>query len=168
MTRQISCCISARKDLKTMIFTDEELYFYFISLKTDFVSFEKYEKWLNKCFIEDDNKSEILLNLEFHSGNIEKTIDELYFYLFNKISTLNYSKVGKMIIDELKVQYESNHDSLREITPKLYKIWTILPFEIADEKPFISFNSIDDLWVWINDDPVMEIINYLFNYYNDK
>jgi len=151
-----------------MTFTDEELYYYFISLKTNFINFGDYEKWLNKCFIIDNTNSEILLDLEFHSGNVEKTIDELYFYLFNKVGTLNYPKIGKMIIDELKVQYENNPDSLRQITPKLYEIWTLLPFEIAEQKPFIAFNSIDDLWAWINDDPVIEVINWLINYYDEE
>lgn len=71
-----------------------------------------------------------------------------------------------MLIEELKKQYDDNPNSLKELTHKLYKVWTLLPGKISSEEPFIKLNSIDDLWSRGDKEQVVENINFLFNYYN--
>ena len=145
---------------------DEEFYFNYISLKTLFISFDDYKKWLNEIFLRDNSQNEIILKLEWHTGDLEKTIDELYIYLYDKLSSLDYHVVAKMIINELKVKYANNPESLKELTHKLYDIWNLLPSEIVDKEPFFTLNHIDDPWSWGDEEQVKKSINWLFSYYN--
>ncbi len=57
----------------------EELYFYYISLKTEFIDVGTYREWLNKVFLEDNDKEDIPLELQFCTDNIEKTIEKCKF-----------------------------------------------------------------------------------------
>ncbi len=67
----------------------EELYFYYISLKTEFVDFDTYREWLNKAFLADDNKEDILLELQFCTDNTEKTIEEMQIYICNRLNSID-------------------------------------------------------------------------------
>ena len=115
----------------------EELYFYYISLKTEFVDVDSYREWLNKVFLEDNDKDDIILELQFCTDNIEKTIEEMQIYINNRQISIDYHAVMKMIISELKEQYK-NKTMLYQITKKLYNIWTLFPENISSEKPLIK------------------------------
>ncbi len=143
----------------------EELYFYYISLKTEFVDVDTYREWLNKTFLADNNKEDILLELQFCTDNTEKTIEEMQIYICNRLNSIDYHAVMKMIISELKEQYK-NKTMLYQITKKLYNIWTLFPENISSEKPFIMLNSIDDPWSWNDKEQVEQITEKLINYYN--
>ena len=143
----------------------EELYFYYISLKTEFVDVDTYREWLNKAFLEDNNKEDILLELQFCTDNTEKTIEEMQIYICNRLNSIDYHAVMKMIISELKEQYK-NKTMLYQITKKLYNIWTLFPENISSEMPFIMLNSIDDPWSWNDKEQVEQITEKLINYYN--
>ena len=146
---------------------NEEFYFYFISLKTDFIKFADYESWLNGMFL-NNNANDFLLELQFCTNDIEKTIYNLNIYLYNKLASLDYHEVGKMIMSELRKQYNKNLDSMQTVTPKLYKIWNLLPPEISNQEPFINFVSIDDYWDILGREKILKSLQKLFNYYNDK
>ena len=143
----------------------EELYFYYISLKTEFVDIDTYREWLNKVFLADNNKEDILLELQFCADNIEKTIEEMRIYIYNRQNSIDYHAVMKMIIYELKEQYK-NKTMLYQLTKKLYNIWTLFPENISSEKPFIMLNSIDDPWSWNDKEQVEQITEKLIKYYN--
>ena len=143
----------------------EELYFYYISLKTKFVDVDTYREWLNKTFLADNNKEDILLELQFCTDNTEKTIEEMQIYICNRLNSIDYHAVMKMIISELKEQCK-NKTMLYQITKKLYNIWTLFPENISSEKPFIMLNSIDDPWSWNDKEQVEQITEKLINYYN--
>ena len=143
----------------------EELYFYYISLKTEFVDVDSYREWLNKVFLEDNDKDDIILELQFCTDNIEKTIEEMQIYINNRQISIDYHAVMKMIISELKEQYK-NKTTLYQLTKKLYNIWTLFPENISSEKPFIMLNSIDDPWSWNDKEQVEQITEKLINYYN--
>jgi len=151
-----------------MEFFDENLYFYFVSLKTGFLNFDEYKEWLNEQFLSNESHQEILLDLEFCTDNIEKTIETMRYYLFNRLNVLNYHIFGKMLANSLKLKYgDNNVESLQETTKKLYQIWCLLPNEIAEIKPFIIMNSIDDLWACINEKQVIQGVNWLSHYYDN-
>ena len=143
----------------------EELYFYYISLKTKFVDVDTYREWLNKTFLADNNKEDILLELQFCTDNTEKTIEEMQIYICNRLNSIDYNAVMKMIISELKEQYK-NKTTLYQLTKKLYNIWTLFPENISSEKPFIMLNSVDDPWSWYDEKQVEQITEKLINYYN--
>ena len=147
-----------------MEFLYEELYFYYIALKTKFISFDKYSIWLDKAFLVSDISDEILLELQFCTHSLEETIEKMYIYLYDKLNSLDYQVVMKLIIHELKMQYESK-TPLYDVTKKLYSIWCLLPIEISSEKPFFILNSIDDPWSWGGEKEVVKIINDLLDYY---
>ncbi len=143
----------------------EELYFYYVSLKTEFVDIDTYSEWLNKVFLECSNKDDILLELQFCTDNIEKTLEEMQIYINNRQISIDYHSVMKMIISELKEQYK-NKTTLYQLTKKLYNIWTVFPQNISSEKPFIMLNSIDDPWSWNDKEQVKQSIEKLIEYYN--
>lgn len=143
----------------------EELYFYYISLKTKFVDVDTYREWLNKTFLADNNKEDILLELQFCTDNTEKAIEEMQIYICNRLNSIDYHAVMKMIISELKEQYK-NKTTLYQLTKKLYNIWTLFPENISSEKPFIMLNSVDDPWSWYDEKQVEQITEKLINYYN--
>lgn len=145
----------------------EKLYFYYISLVTEFISLDDYGKRLNDLFLADDDHNDIFLELQFCTGNIEKTIDTLNTYLFDKIMQLDFQEVGKMLFNELRKQYNDNPNALKELTHKLYSIWKIIPREVSDKEPFIKLNSIDDSWPWGGKEKVVEDVNWLLNYYDN-
>ena len=142
-----------------------ELYFYYISLKTEFVDIDTYREWLNKAFLDDNNKEDILLELQFCTDNIEKTLEEMQIYINNRQISIDYHAVMKMIISELKEQYK-NKTMLYQLTKKLYNIWTMFPENISSEKPFIILNSIDDPWSWNDEERVEQGIEKLIKYYD--
>jgi len=144
---------------------NEEFYFYYISLSTDFIKFDDYKTWLDKLFEADKNSTNVLLELEFCEDDIEKTIYSLNIYLYDKIEQLDFKEVYILIINELKEQYTNTPNSLKELTHKLYDIWNLLPPKIAQEKPFLIFNSIDDYWDILSKEQIVEKIKCLFDYY---
>lgn len=150
-----------------MIINNEELYFYYISLKTKFVSLDDYKIWLNHVFLTVETQNNILYELEWCSEDLDKTVDILYSYLYDKICFLNFQSIGRLIINELRKKYNNNLNYLRETTYKLYKIWCLLPSNIAEREPFLTFNSIDDSWVWNGKEQIEEKMNYLFSFYDD-
>lgn len=149
-----------------MALNNEKLYFYYICLSTEFISFSNYNNELNDLFLVDDSQNEALLELESSTESEKKTINILNNYLLDKITQIDFQTVGKMLIAELKKQYDDNPDSLKELTHKLYRIWTLLPSRISSEEPFIKLNSIDDSWSWEDEEQVVKNVNWLFNYYN--
>ena len=148
-----------------MKFLHEKLYFYYIALKTEFVSFETYKIWLNRVFLDSNSSDDVFLELQFCTHSLEETIKKLYIYLYDKVNSIDYHVVMKMIITELKMQYD-NETALCEITRKLYNIWRLLPIEVSSEKPFLILNSIDDPWSWKGREDIIEIIDNLLNYYD--
>lgn len=157
--------LSKERRCSNMRFFDENLYFYFISLKVDFVKFDEYKEWLNEQFLTDDSRG-ILLELQFCTEDIKRTIDTMNYYLFNKVAALNYQVVGKAISKTLKLRNMDNLENLRETSQKLYQIWCLLPREVSEEKPFILMNSLDDAWSWDDSTRVSEGINWISNYYD--
>lgn len=153
-----------------MAFFDEQLYFYYISLKTGFVSFGEYIEWLHGQFLTEASR-EVLLDLELCSGDVEKTIDTMYGYLFDKISTLNYWEIGKEISKTLHLKNKDDIESLREISEALYKMWCLLPPKISEKTPFLSMVSINDPWSWGGTEQeaakrVVDSINWISHYYD--
>ena len=151
-----------------MTINNEKLYFYYISLKTNFISHDDYKIWLHKNFLIDETENNIVFELEWCSENIDKTVDTLYSYLYDKISFLDFQFIGKLIINELRKKYNENPGCLRETTYKLYQIWCLLPRNIAEKEPFLTFNSIDDSWAWNGKEQVEEKMKYLFSFYEDE
>lgn len=149
-----------------MSFFDENLYFYFISLKTDFINFDEYNEWLNEQFLADDSR-EILLDLQFCTENVKKTIETMNYYLFNKVAKLDYQVIGKAISRTLRLRNIDDMETLREISEKLYQMWCLLPRETSEEKPFIFMNSIDDPWSWDDSNRVVDGIKWLSHYYDN-
>ena len=150
-----------------MILLAETIYFYYLSLKTKFVSFEDYKKWLDETFASDNLQNDILLKLEMCTESEERTMDELYIYLFDRLVSIDYYAVVKMIASELKVKYTDNPELLKEFTDKLYDIWNLmsLPTEIAYEKPFFVLNFVGEPFWWGDRAQVIKNINWLFDYY---
>ncbi len=146
----------------------EKLYFYYLSLKSGLINLNYYDEKLNELFLEDEDQDGILLELQFCTANLEKTIFTLNTYLFDKIWQLDFQIVGIMLVNEIKKQYNEDPNILKELTHKLYIIWTLLPNEVAEKEPFIKLNSIDDSWSWNGKEKVIDDINWLLNYYPQK
>ena len=145
---------------------NETLYFCDISLKTGLIGLSDYSERLNALYYSDDDEKDILIELESYVGDLKDTIRELDAYLFDKIAHLDYQEIGRMILDEVKEQYNNNPNALEELTHVLYRIWTLLPREVSEEEPFVRFISIDDPWSWDGEEQVKESVDRLLDYYN--
>lgn len=64
-----------------MVLNNENLYFYYISLSTEFIDFSIYKNELNDLFIAEDSQNATLLELEFSTESVKKTIGVLNNYL---------------------------------------------------------------------------------------
>jgi len=146
---------------------NEDIYFYYVALKTKYVDIEHYKEWLNEVFMNDD-QNEIFLDLQICTEDIDETLSTLNIYLFNKLKSLDYQKIGEMIVSELMIRYTENPNSLKDLTRKLYEIWVLLPEDISSKEPFIKMNSIDDPWSWNDEKLVIKNVKWLFDYYNLK
>ena len=146
--------------------SNELLLYFYLAISSGLMQFDDYVEILNDLFLADAGRNDILLTLEFCTGDLKETLATLETALYNKVGQINYQKVGKMLFDELGRQYSDNIDVLKELTHKLYIIWTLLPDEISNKEPFIQLNSIDDFWSWDGKDEVIEQINWLINYFN--
>lgn len=142
----------------------EELFFYYVSIKTRFISFDTYKKWLDKTFLLSTSKEGVLLDLQLSTHSLEQTANFFQLYFNDKLKLIDYHIVLKMIIQELKKQY--NEECLQDITQKLYNIWRLLPEEISYEEPFLILNYIDDPWSYGDRNAVIRNIEALFNYYS--
>lgn len=146
---------------------NEILYFYIISTKIGLISIEEYNQWLNEIFLNDKSDNEIILELEFCSYDINKTIDTLNLYLYDELPKLNYNIIGKMIVEKFEEKYYENTDNLEELTYKLYKFWKCLPQDILYQEPFLTMCYIDDLWDYPGEDEVLDKVKWLINYYKN-
>jgi hypothetical protein len=145
--------------------TNEELYFFAVSLSVGFVPHENYIEQLNNAFLLDKTDDALLLELQFCTNDMRKTIDVLNAYLYDKISTLNYDLVAKMILTNIKNQYDKSPDSIKELTHSLYDIYSVLPYHVVGKEPFFTMSYIDDAWDWGDYNQIKERFEWLINFY---
>ena len=149
-----------------MTVSTELLYFFYLAISSGLIEYDDYIEKLNGLFLADEEKSDILLELEYCTGDPQETIATLKTALYDKIKQIDYRKVGKMLFDELGRQYRDDVETLKELSHKLYVIWTLLPDDISGEQPFIRLNSIDDYWAWDGKNEMIEQMKYLIGFYN--
>jgi hypothetical protein len=128
--------------------SNEELYFYSLSLTTGFVSMDEYKVWLHQAFLEDDTQNDILYELELRTGSLHDTLSELNYYLYDKIPLLNFNTIKTLIASASQKTLNLNPDSMMTVTRHWYRLWKLLPNRIAHEEPFFLMSYIDDAWLW--------------------
>ena len=143
----------------------EKLYFFYIALKVELIKIDEYEKRIHDLFLANDDQNDVFLELEFCSGDIDQTINALNRLLYEKTERLDFRKFGKILFNEFKRQYDDDPGSLEALTHKMYAVWTLLPKKVAEKKPFIKLNSIDDAWSWDGKEKVLEDFISIINYY---
>ncbi len=102
--------------------SNELLYFFYLTISSGLIESNDYVEKLNQLFLVDAGKSEILLDLEYCTGDPEKTITTIKTALYDKTGQIDFQNVGKMLFDELRRQYSEDCDCLKEISQKLYVI----------------------------------------------
>ncbi len=146
---------------------NETLYFLYLSFSAGLIGFNDYAERLNELLLEDKGENHILLELQSCTGNLKKTISLLDLYLFEKMAQLDYQAVGRMLVNEVRRQYDNGHDNLKQLTHSLYNIWRLLPEKVAEKEPFNKLKTIDDPWSGDGKDTVIEEVNWLFDYYKN-
>ena len=75
--------------------------FFRVAISSGLIEYDDYIEKLNGLFLADEAKSDILLKLEYCTGDPQETIAALKTALYDKIKQIDFQKVGKMLFDEL-------------------------------------------------------------------
>lgn len=139
----------------------EELLVFVLLLGEGFDIAEEYRQKLDALFLANPD-DELLLELEFRSGNIK----ESYLYLkahFN-YSAFDTDKFGRFLMQQLAVLYEENN--LRYFADKMYSLWRNLPENISCEEPFWTLSYADDPLSWGDEQQSRGLYEEMLTYYN--
>lgn len=146
----------------------ETIYVYLCLLRGGFIDESIYNEVLDKLFLQNP-ESELLLELEFLSGEVEKSWIYLHQYCVgdNHIS-YNYLQFGKILFSYLESVYRSNRMEIREFSRKAYNVWNMLPTHIYETDMFWVLNHADDYLAIGDEKSAIELYEKAFSYYKEK
>ena len=76
-----------------MAVSNELLYFFYLAISSGLIEYDDYIEKLNGLFLADEEKSDILLKLEYCTGDPQETIAALKTALYDKIKQIDFQKV---------------------------------------------------------------------------
>ena len=138
----------------------ERLFAYALFMNAGFCIEQNYEEYLHNQFL-DNSEDEILLELEFISKDIEKTVS----FLKEKAESaaLNYELLAKELINLLKFCYETMN--FGDFISKTYLLWQILPYELSHDEPLYELRFADDPSSYGVEVESKEIIEDILNFF---
>ena len=142
------------------MYLKENLYFFYISLKSNLVDLNDFVKWLNNHYADNSN-IDILYELECAFNDVDKILSITSAYIYDKIDSVNFDIVWHMIIDAAQKWCDENKD-IKLLTQILYKIWCDIPSDISAKTPYIKLNSIDDMWECYRENAPKKIKDFLY------
>lgn len=146
----------------------EKIYVYLCLLRAGFIDDSTYDGELDKLFMQNP-ESELLLELEFLSGDIEKSWTILHQYCIGDNHTsYDYLQFGKVLFSHLEEVYNSNQMELREFAKRAYDVWYMLPTHIYENDMFWVLNHADDYLSIGDEKSARELYEKAFSYYKGK
>jgi hypothetical protein len=141
----------------------EELLVYAHLLSVGITSLSEYCEYIGELFMKTPDNS-LLLDLEWHSSDIQKTISEIRGICSGK--AINYDVFGQFLISKLKGIYFENRMSIQDFCTKAYAIWNQLPDEINQAEPFFSLCYADDPLSYGDEKQTRDIYEKMFCFYD--
>jgi hypothetical protein len=140
----------------------ERLISYVILLKSEFITLEKYNNYLNEIFLQHSD-NDLLLELQWCSTNAEKTFNTIMEY--SRETEIDYDVFGRFFLDELKEIY--TEIEIYSFAEKAYSAWKLLPNSIDQIEPFWTLCHADDPLSWDDENQTREIYEKMFSYYEN-
>ena len=146
----------------------EELYVWSILLKAGISDMEQYATWLDDIFLKaykGDPSYTLLLDLEFCSNDINKTLDAIDDSISIRVSSFDFDYIGSLLFKALEEVYSADTYDLQTLAAKAYYIWTRLPERVANNPPFFTLNYIDDPLDYGDEATTRDLFQSIFDYY---
>jgi len=140
----------------------EQLFAYALFLYTGLMTLDEYNTYLDDLFLaEPDN--DLLLELEYCSGNSEKTI-QIITEGYQEDIEFNTVAFGELIAKRLETVYFRPGTDLREYGDKVYRLWQKLPSDLQMKEPFAILSYADDPLSYGDEERSREMYQEFFQY----
>lgn len=138
----------------------EELLVYAMLYCEGFEVESLYQSKLDELFLEN-SEDELLLELEFLSGNMKESA--LHLRSFLVMQEFNADAFGTALMRALKKQYEALE--LKEFSKSTYSLWSKLPEGIQHTQPFWTLCYAEEPLSWGDEKQSRELYEWALNYY---
>ncbi|WP_291581309.1 hypothetical protein [Clostridium sp. UBA6640] len=147
----------------------ERVIAYLILWSVGFIEYEIYSKEIDNLFLKEEN-SDLLLELEYCFNDSQKSISALNKYMHAGDIIYDCKKFGVVFFELLENIYESENMDINEFAKKAYKVWNLLPSDIAGEEPFRTLSYADDCLSYGDEMQTREFYKKSFKFYkkNDE
>jgi hypothetical protein len=125
----------------------------------------EYIDILDAMFIKTPD-NELLLDLEFVSSDINKTISIIQFYCGEH--NVDYAIFGRYLIEGLKKAYSCYSTDIEGFAAKVYELWNIIPSSIQSVEPFFTMCYSDDPLSWGDKEQTRRLYEKMFQFYDEK
>ncbi|MCI9456754.1 MAG: hypothetical protein HFE44_07235 [Oscillospiraceae bacterium] len=122
---------------------------------------EEYVQKLDSLFLQDET-DELFLELEFCTGDWNKTLSQLND-CWNR--ALCVERFGKALMSGLKRVYDRKETDLQNFAQKTYALWNMLPWRVGSVEPFQILSYADDPLSWGGEAQSRELYRSAFDFY---
>ena len=122
-----------------------------------------YTDTLDALFLEMPENN-LLLDLEFITSDIDKTIAEINIYCAEH--DIDFAAFGQFLMKGLKKAYSDSGTDIKDFADKVYAIWNMLPSSIQTAEPFWTMNYGDDPLSWGDIEQTKELYEKMLRFYN--
>lgn len=126
----------------------------------------EYGKVLDSVFLRNPNQ-DILLELEWHSSDIKRSISLIRAYCAEHEKDLKDTALGCFLFDRLKSRYLAPGADLHTFCGELYRVWSLLPQRLQTAQPFHTMSYADEPLSWGDEAQTRRLCEYILHYYDD-
>lgn len=134
-----------------------------VLLKVGLMSHKAYTDTLDALFLEMP-ENDLLLDLEFITSDIDKTISEINIYCSEH--DINFAVFGQFLMKDLKKAYFESGMDIIDFADKVYSIWKLLPSSIQMVEPFWTMSYGDDPLSWGDLEQTKKLYEMMFQFYD--
>jgi len=134
-----------------------------ILLSVGLMPHKDYTDTLDALFMEMPENN-LLLDLEFNTSDIDKTISEIKIY--SAEHDIDFAVFGKFLIKGLKKAYFDSVTDIKGFAYKIYAIWNMLPSSIQTVEPFWTMNYGDDPLSWGDVEQTKNLYEKMLQFYD--
>jgi len=113
----------------------EKIYAFVLLLQANLITQAEHINCLNEFFLENP-KNEFLIELEFASDNLNKTITLVNEHFFKTKHGLNHEIFGHFLFEKIEKSYRKDTMKIEKFAERAYRLWNLFPNEIAETEPF--------------------------------
>ncbi len=140
----------------------ENLFCYALLLKSELITFYRYEEYLNDIFFKEPD-NDLLLELQYLTSECCATVNLINEEFCRK--EVDVKCFGVILMQELKNVYYTKSFGIEEFGRKTYLLWKNIPYDIGKEEPFHTLSYADDPLSWGDVNQTCKLYEELFEYY---